>query len=68
MEEKKNEAIKAGRVPWRVSSTLFSHLRGDVMLEPLPKFQTAESKAKYPPISGADHATQELEAISLKKT
>ena len=32
VEEKRDEAIKAGRIPWRVSSTLFSHFRGDVTL------------------------------------
>ncbi len=32
VEQRKDEAIKAGRIPWRISSTLFSHIRGDVTL------------------------------------
>jgi isopenicillin N synthase-like dioxygenase len=67
VEEKKNQAIKEGRIPWRVSSTLFSHIRGDVTLEPLPKFKTSESVAKYPSILASEHAIQELEAINLKR-
>lgn len=64
----KEKAVKEGRIPWRVSSTLFSHIRGDVVLEPLPKFKTAESDKKYPPILASAHAAKELEDISLKKT
>jgi hypothetical protein len=55
---KKNEAIKNGRIPWRISSTLFSHIRGDVTLQPLGKFMTAESAKKYPPILAKKHAEE----------
>lgn len=40
VKQKKEEAIAAGRIPWRISSTLFSHIRGDVTLEPLPEFSS----------------------------
>jgi len=43
-----------------VSSTLFSHIRGDVVLKPLEKFQSEEANKKYPPVTGAEHAAQEL--------
>ncbi len=32
------EAKKNGKITWRVSSTLFSHMRHDVSLKPLTKF------------------------------
>ena len=38
VEKKKDEAIKEGKIPWRVSSTLFSQIRGDVIMKPLGKF------------------------------
>lgn len=68
VEEKKNQATKEGRIPWRVSSTLFSHIRGDVVLEPIGKFKTTETTKKYPPILAKDHSIQELEAINLKRS
>jgi hypothetical protein len=40
VEKAKEKAVKEGRIPWRVSSTLFSHIRGDVILEPLGRFAT----------------------------
>lgn len=29
-----------GKIPWRISSTLYAHVRYDVMLEPLAPFAT----------------------------
>lgn len=40
VEKARDKAIKEGRIPWRISSTLFSHIRGDVTLEPIGKFAT----------------------------
>ena len=34
----KDANLLLGRPPWRVSSTLFAHIRHDVMLQPLPQF------------------------------
>lgn len=65
VEQAKDKAVKEGRIPWRVSSTLFSHIRGDVMLEPQGKFATPEAKKKYPPILASEHAMQELKDIKL---
>jgi hypothetical protein len=47
-EQAKQKAIKEGRLPWRVSSTLFSHIRYDVDLSPIGKFLTEETRKKYP--------------------
>ena len=50
---------------WRVSSTLFLQIRHNVILEPLGKYKTAKSIAKYPPILTRDQVANELKAISL---
>jgi len=50
---------------WRVSSTLFSQIRQNVILEPLEKFKNSENIKKYPPILTKDQVAQELKAISL---
>ena len=68
VERRKEQAIKEGKIPWRISSTLFSHFRGDVVLKPLEKFQSAEANEKYPEILASDHSAQELEAINLKRS
>ena len=67
-EEVKNkceEAKKQGKIPWRVSSTLFSHIRYDVDLEPLGKFSTQESQKKYPAIKAYEFVEKELKDIKL---
>lgn len=43
VNEQKEAAIKNGKIPWRVSSTLFSHIRDDVVLKPIGKFATPEA-------------------------
>lgn len=50
---------------WRVSSTLFSQIRQNVLLEPLGKYKNEESLKKYPPILTRDQVAEELKAISL---
>jgi hypothetical protein len=67
VEAAKDKALKEGRIPWRVSSTLFSHIRHDVDLEPLEKFKTAETIHKYPKIKAYDYVEKELKEISLAK-
>lgn len=57
-----------GKSLWRVSSTLFSHIQSDQILEPLGKFATQEAKAKYSPKYAGDQVREELEAISLAKS
>jgi len=50
---------------WRISSTLFSQIRQDVMLQPLDHFKTQETLTKYPPILTRDQVANELKAINL---
>lgn len=59
------KAIKEKRIPWRVSSTLFSHIRYDVDLEPLGKFMTPENKKKYPAEKAYQFVERELKDIKL---
>lgn len=54
-----------GEDQWRVSSTLFSHIRHDVMLEPKAHFQTKETIEKYVPLTSYDLLIEELTAINL---
>lgn len=57
-----------GRSQVRVSSTVFSHVASDRVLQPLgsPREQGPEVH-QYPPILAGDFVRKELEAISLKK-
>jgi isopenicillin N synthase-like dioxygenase len=53
------------KILWRISSTLFSHIRGDVTLEPQGELATEEAKKNYPAIVTKDQVMQELRAIGL---
>ena len=46
---------------WRVSSTLFSHLRSDEWLEPLPQFKNDA----YPRIKVGEQVKRELQSLEL---
>jgi hypothetical protein len=58
-------AQKENRSLWRVSSTLFSGLRYDVEMKPLPQFRGEAEVAKYPPINAGKYVEEELKMISL---
>ena len=66
-EEAKINRMKEGGIPWRISSTLFSHLRYDSIMKPLDPFMNAESKKKYPEMTVEEHTKMELEMINLRK-
>lgn len=50
---------------WRVSSTLFTQVRMDEVLEPMHQFCTAESMRKYPPTLCYEQVSDELKHIEL---
>ena len=50
---------------WRISSTLFSQIRQNVMLQPLGHFKNDRTMKKYPPILTRDQVSNELKEISL---
>jgi isopenicillin N synthase-like dioxygenase len=60
-----DKTIANGGIPWRISSTFFSHINKDVTLEPLGQFATEESKTKYPSILTKQQVMEELRAINL---
>ena len=60
-------AKEQGKSTWRVSSTCFSHIASDEVLEPIPgsRFDTEESRRAFPPVLTGDQVQAELIAISL---
>lgn len=59
-------ARAAGRSLWRISSTLFSHMASDTVLEPLGHFAGLEGAAeKYPPLFAGEQVKRELALIKL---
>ena len=54
---------------WRISSTLFSHLRYDVDLSPMPElshlYDAEEARAKYRPMTAHEKLIEELRAVNL---
>lgn len=71
VENKKKEMEETGekKILWRVSSTLFSHMRYDVDLSPLPEmnhlYDEEEAKEKYPGMTAHEKLVEELKAINL---
>lgn len=63
--KKENESSDNKKILWRVSSTMFSHIRQNVILEPLGKYKNEQSLKKYPSILTKDQVANELKAISL---
>lgn len=67
----KREAEEKGqsRILWRVSSTLFAHLRYDVDLSPLPEleryYDKKEASNKYYKCTSFEKLIEELKAINL---
>ena len=57
------------RVLWRISSTMFSHLRYDVDISPLPEmieyYNGDEARAKYPSMTAHEKLFEELRAVNL---
>jgi len=57
------------RVLWRISSTLFSHLRYNVDIRPLPEMECYYDKEhatkKYPSMTSHEKLCEELLAINL---
>jgi isopenicillin N synthase-like dioxygenase len=56
---------EAGKSLWRVSSTLFSQIQSDQILQPLAPFDQLEGSEKFPPIKAGHQVQQELQAIEL---
>jgi isopenicillin N synthase-like dioxygenase len=64
--QKYQENLKEkGEEQWRVSSTLFSHMRHDVLLNPRGHFDTEDSRKAYIPLTSYELLEEELKAINL---
>lgn len=57
-----------GRPLWRISSTLFSHIASDQVLQPLGKFKASPFVANYPQIQAGKQVEEELKFISLSSS
>lgn len=58
-------ASSANISTWRVSSTMFGHVRSDASLEPLGQFRQQANRDQYPNIVAGDQVQQELKALEL---
>ena len=71
LEEVKKEMEETGkkRVLWRISSTMFGHIRFDVDISPLPQmecyYDKEEAAKKYPKMTSYEKLIEELKAINL---
>jgi isopenicillin N synthase-like dioxygenase len=63
-----NEASKTGRSLWRVSSTMFTTIASDHILQPLEPFVNSETVKRYPPIKAGIYILAEVEALNINKT
>lgn len=61
-----DKARQEGRPLWRVSSTVFSHIASDVILEPLGRFASPHTCGQYPPTPAGLYVQQELKTIKLR--
>lgn len=60
------KAKEEGRPLWRVSTTLFSHIATDEILQPLKdEWNTEEAKQKYPPTKAGDQVMDELKHVRM---
>jgi hypothetical protein len=70
LENAKKEISEGkNRILWRVSSTLFSHIRYNVDLSPIPEmigfYDEAEARSKYRKMTAHEKLMEELQAINL---
>lgn len=69
VSEQTSQAAKrtkeTGGSMWRVSSTLFAHVRSDASLKPLAHFAQAQGASEYGDIKAGEQVAQELRALEL---
>lgn len=64
-EKAVEKAKKEARSLWRVSSTMFSHIKSNAILEPLEKFSNETSRMIYPKTTGEEYTIKEFSYINL---
>lgn len=63
-----DKAFQSGHSLWRVSSTMFTHIANDEILQPLGPFATPETIKNYPSIKAGAQVLAELTAVNIAKT
>lgn len=58
-------ALQRKAIPWRVSSTVFGHVRSDASIAPLGHFAQAEGAAEYNAITAGEMVAEQLRALEL---
>lgn len=58
-------AIAAGESAWRISSTMFTTVNHDTVLEPLGNFKGEATASQYPPVKAGQQVADELAKIGL---
>ena len=64
-KEAASAAISAGQSAWRISSTMFTTVNHDTILEPLGRFKGEPTVNKYPPMKAGQQVADELAKIGL---
>ena len=67
VENQKQQAIRENRSLWRVASTLFCHVQGDMSVRPLPEFRSEEVEKTYPDLTGEQFILSQLGTYLVDK-
>ena len=59
------EAVARGASAWRISSTMFTTVNHDIVLEPLGHFKGQPTASYYPPVKAGQQVADELAKIGL---
>ena len=59
------QAKQTGQSLWRVSSTMFTHIASDQILQPLKSFENPQTMGKYPPMKAGTQILAELAAVNI---
>lgn len=60
VKKQRDQAIKKGKLPWRVSSVLFYQIEGSFIMKPHPKFINDTTSKVYPPKKADDYIREIL--------
>ena len=63
--EAASAAVARGASAWRISSTMFTTVNHDIVLEPLGQFKEQPTANDYPPVKAGQQVADELAKIGL---
>ena len=64
-KEAASAAVARGASAWRISSTMFTTVNHDIVLEPLGNFKAQPKASDYPPVKAGQQVADELAKIGL---